>query len=258
MVNYKTAYIRFILDKNTPFHIIKLFAELGVYKGDLKAKNQDNRLMRIKEIVHKLNKSKVFPNSYLKISEVAKFEVRISPIVEFEFVSEEVKDAFNGNKINLNPFVYYGYLKEKEQNSNFAEILNKDIIEYLNCKYRKEMSEIYLKTLENILKIKEYSSLLVELSTTSENFYQEFDYLIEYVKPYLITNHPKKVGKVTDSFKTIIRDIYIDKDEFQNIMKSRKCLCEGCSEYSLIYDCPNYQMCKRAFERGIKYVKEMR
>lgn len=252
MGNYKTASAVFVLDKETPYSIIELFIDMMMFKGDIKYTNGfSNRDLRLQSVVESLNKSKCFKNSNLNIDKnrIESYRVSILPIVPFSKLSQGVKDCLDvsKNEVALELSYYISYMFFKAKNPNIR--LNGHILDVALNEFR-DTNELSITAVKNAIKSKGYTKIKICLDVCSKYYDNDFEIFVKFLKPYLIKNHPLKIGKVSDEDGYINRGIYLDNEIFKKMLEDREYVCNGCDKFSNEVDCPFFKYCNRAYKIG--------
>lgn len=97
---------------------------------------------------------------------------------------------------------------------------------------------------------------IVRANCTIKGYDKELESLVDWLRPYLIENHPEKIGYIEDEDGNCRRTIYLDKDLFQKTQEERLFICKGCEEQSVNVECENWEFCKRAYNLNHKPVEK--
>ena len=229
MGNYKQGYLELYLKKDTPFTVIESLVDLSYFEDDFK-KNKDLKAERIQRL-KKNRKEKFFKGA------IERLYIEVEPVVK------ELDVTING-QIDLKGYVVYSYCVDHY-------ITDLKMFEDLYCD-NNFTNGIGITAIKSALKKRRFEKIAVMVSVNSKGYNGEFDDLIEYLKPYLVENHPNKLGHIADEDGYLCKDFYLDIDYFNKEMSKRKVICKGCRKFTTDCDCENYMFCSEAFAKGVK------
>ena len=232
MGNYKEGNIKLWLSPETPFAVVESLVDLMWFRKDDKY-SIDNREARINKL-RKTRKEKFFQGC------IDRLHVDIEPTISvFSSNSTETMD--------MKAYVVYSYCIDHY-------ITDMTMAENLYCD-DKFSDGIGITMVKNALKKRRYTNLCVNVRVCAKQYSAEFDDLIDFLKPYLIENHPNKVGHIKDEDGYLNKDLYLDRDLVKKQIAARKHICGGCENYQENFDCPYWKKCNRAYEIGKKSKK---
>ena len=232
MGNYKEGSIKLCLSPKTPFAVVESLVDLMHFRKDENF-NIDSRDTRIEKL-RKTRKEKFFQGC------IDRLHVDIEPTISM--FSADIVET-----VDIKSYVVYSYCVD-----NY--ITDIGMIEDLYCDDKFDKG-IGITMVKNELKKCRYKNLYVNVRVCAKQYSAEFDDLIEYLRPYLIENHPNKVGHIKDEDGYLNKDLYLDRDLMKREIASRKYICAGCKNYQANFDCPYWKKCLRAFEIGQKSKK---
>ena len=229
MGNYKEGYLELYLKKDTPFTVIESLVDLSYFDGDFK-NGKDLRAERIQRL--KKNRTEKFFEGNIE-----NLHIELSPQIK------GLDSTLNG-MIDLKGYAVYSYCIDHY-------ITDLKMFEDLYCD-DTFTNGIGITAIKSALKKRRFEKIFVEVRVNSKRYNTEFDDLIDFLRPFLIENHPNKLGHVEDEDGYLRKDFYLDSNLFNKEMQKRKVVCEGCRKYVKNYDCDNYIYCSEAFARGVK------
>lgn len=229
MGNYKEGYIQVYLRADTPMTVIESLVDLMYFPSDYK-NNKDLKSERIERLKN-TRKEKFFKG------EIDRLMVDIDPTFA-------PLDTHNVQTLDMNFYVVHCYCLDHY-------ITDFKMLEDLYCD-ENFTKGIGITAVKNALKKRKFTNLWVRVSVNAKQYTSELDDLMDYLRPYLIQDHPNKVGHIHDEDGYLNKDIYLDRDLVNREIASRKYLCGGCEKYQKNYDCPYWKRCFRAYEIGKK------
>ena len=205
MGNYKEGYLELYLKKDTPFTVIESLVDLSYFDGDFK-NGKDLRAERIQRL--KKNRTEKFFEGNIE-----NLHIELSPQIK------GLDSTLNG-MIDLKGYAVYSYCIDHY-------ITDLKMFEDLYCD-DNFTNGIGITAIKSALKKRRFEKIFVEVRVNSKRYYTEFDDLIDFLRPFLIENHPNKLGHVEDEDGYLRKDFYLDSNLFNKEMQKRKVVCEGC------------------------------
>lgn len=237
MGNYKEGQIAVVLRADIPFQVKENIADAKHYYGE----NIDNLEKRLKTLKQR-------PEKFFREGDL------FSLGIEFEFIAFcpwENKDC-SWSPEEFNCLVY-----AKEHGLPFNT--SKDF-EKIYLSDEKFFESVYITRMKQLLKSSLYKQLKIRMSVMSKQYTTEFDDFLDYIRPYVIDDYKKhlyhKIGHVEDEDGWVNKDFYMYPDKITVKEEDYKSVCEGCDEYIEGRHCKLYMVCKRAYERGQKSIKD--
>ena len=229
MGNYKQGEIVAKIGKNVPDSVLDLFADFLFYEKDRNTENREKRMDRIRE-----------NNAKLKNTTIDFLDIEIYPYCKINGNIEEVDISF------------YSCMIESEKRYG---TLNIEAMQDIYCseEYFQVMNMGITKT-KAILKLRKYEYLVVKFKVFGKSYRTGLDEMAEFLRPYLFETSSNIAGYISDEdgVPAYNHKIYFCKDEVVKTQKKRSYLCQGCSEYSKIDECKNFEKCNRAYKLGQK------
>ena len=229
MGNYKEGYVNLYLNKDTPFVVIESLVDLMYFPLDYKDK-VDYR----KERIEKLKATK--KHKFFK-GEIGRLLVEIDPTLSV-FSANELET------LDMKAYMVYSYCVDHY-------ITDFSMFEGLYCD-DKLTDSFGITAVKNALRKRRFANLYIRVKVNAKQYSSELDDLIYYLTPYLIKNHPNKVGHIQDEDGYLNKDLYLDMDLIKREIASRNYICNGCANYQENFDCPYWKKCFRAYEIGKK------
>ena len=229
MGNYKEGSMALYLSADTPMTVIESLVDLMSFKNDFNA-SKDYKAERIERL--RKNRKEKFFKGYIE-----RLYIDINPA--FAAVDTKTVQIFDMNAYVTHCYCVEHYITDFKM---FEDLYCDDLF----------TNSIGITMVKNALKKRKFKYLEVSVRVCAKQYSAEFDDMVEYLKPYLIKDHPNKVGHIEDEDGYLNKDIYLDRDLVKKQIAARKHICDGCENYQENFDCPYWKKCNRAYEIGKK------
>lgn len=249
MGNYKEGFLEIPLKNNTPLSIIEPFILLQNYETDKFLQDgktsKDARIIKYLKYLKELDNKKAYycgldsNKENLIVLMKSPFLNRLFVEVRFNILLPWCNEFFEIDEIGYVAYCDYMHSKLEKTMENFDKVYED---------YSEHKEKITYRKVHSAFKSREFSNVVIYVRICSKQYDNEFDKIVEYLRPYIDSDDV--IGKIKDEDGWLNKKFFKDSREDVDLAVM-KYSCIGCPSYNEGVNCEEFIDCQRAFVNGI-------
>lgn len=249
MGNYKEGFLEIPLKNNTPLSIIEPFIILQNYETDKFLQDgktsKDARISKYLKYLKDMGNKTAYSCGLDKNKEnlivlmKSLFLDRVIVEVHFNILLPWCNEFFEIDDIGYVAYCDYMHSKLDKTMENFDKVYGM---------YSDDRAKITYRKVHSAFKSREFSNVVIRVRICSKQYDNEFDKIVEYLRPYIDSDDV--IGKIKDEDGWLNKKFFKDSREDVDLAVM-KYSCVGCPSYNEGVNCDEFINCQRAFVNGI-------